>query len=116
MNSRIAIATADGVSVSPHLARSSAFIVLEIESGSVVSQTVRSRESDQCGNHKSFVEMLEGCAAVICGGIGHGAYDSLQAAGIKSVVAAGEFTIDDAAARYLAGTLPESGERICLCH
>ncbi len=116
MISRIAIATADGVSVSPHLARASAFIVLELESGQIASKTVRTRESDQCGNHKSFVEMLEGCSAVICGGIGEGAFDSLTANGIKSIVVAGEFTIEDAAARYVSGTLPETDERVCLCH
>jgi hypothetical protein len=41
---RIAIATAEGVSVCDHLARS--------------------------GNHAAFVSMLNGCDAVICGGIG----------------------------------------------
>ncbi len=116
MNSRIAIATTDGVSVCEHLARSAAFVVLEVEDGRVVSRAVRNRASDRCGNHKSFVEMLEGCNAVICGGIGEGAFDSLAKHGIRSIVTAGPQSIEDAAAKYLAGTLPTSGERVCLCH
>jgi predicted Fe-Mo cluster-binding NifX family protein len=116
MISRIAIATADGVSVCEHLARSAAFVVLEVEEGRIVSRAVRSRESGACGNHKSFVEMLQGCQAVICGGIGQGAFDSLTANGIQPVVATGAHSVEDAAARHLAGTLATTGERVCLCH
>ena len=115
MNSRIAIATADGVSVCDHLARSATFIVLEIENGQVVSRAVRSRDAGPCGNHKSFVEMLEGCDAVICGGIGQGAFDSLRAHRIQPVVAAGAHGVDEAAALYLEGKLATTDERVCLC-
>ncbi len=113
---RIAIATADGVSLSDHLARSAAFVVLDVEDGRIVSRTVRTRDAGPCGNHKSFVEMLEGCNAVICGGIGQGAYDSLRAHGINSVVAAGKHSIEEAAEQYLAGTLAVTSEFVCLCH
>jgi predicted Fe-Mo cluster-binding NifX family protein len=116
MISRIAIATADGVSVCEHLARSAAFVVLEVEDGRIVSRAVRNRESGACGNHKSFVEMLEGCQAVICGGIGQGAFDSLAANGIQPVVAPGAYSVEDAARLHLAGTLATTGERVCLCH
>ncbi len=113
---RIAIATADGVSLSDHLARSAAFVVLDVEDGRVVSRVIRTRDSGPCGNHKSFVEMLEGCTAVICGGIGQGAFDSLRAHGIESIVAVGKHSIDEAAGQYLAGTLATTGEFVCLCH
>jgi len=116
MNSRIAIATADGVSVSDHLARATAFIVLEIADGAVVSRGVRKRESGECGNHKTFVQMLEGCHEVICGGIGQGAFDSLAAHGIRSVVTIGKLTVEEALIQRLAGTLAVTGERVCLCH
>ncbi len=113
---RIAIATADGRSLSPHLARSAAFIVFEVEDGRILSRSVRSRDSDTCGNHRSFVQMLEGCETVICGGIGQGAFDALKLHGIQSVVAAGQFTIEDALKQFLAGTLVTTNERTCLCH
>ncbi len=116
MISRIAIATADGVSVCDHLARSAAFVVVEVEDGRAASRTVRERGSGPCGNHRSFVEMLEGCNAVICGGIGQGAFDSLTACGITPVVAAHSHSIEEALTLYLAGTLATTDGRVCLCH
>jgi predicted Fe-Mo cluster-binding NifX family protein len=112
---RVAIATSDGQSLSAHLARSTAFAVFDLENGQILSQSVRNRDSDTCGNHRSFVEMLEGCGAVICGGIGQGAFDSLKLAGVEPVVAAGPHTIEEALKRFLAGTLVTTGERTCLC-
>jgi predicted Fe-Mo cluster-binding NifX family protein len=112
---QIAIGTTDGISVCDHLARSSAFFVLEIEDGRVVSKSLRERFG-KCGNHASFVELLAGCGAVICGGIGQGAFDSLKAAGIEPVVAAEKHTAEEAAALYLAGALPTTDARVCLCH
>ena len=69
---RIAVGTSDMQVVCDHLARSSAFVVMEIEEGKITSRTVRDRGTDACGNHKSFVELLRGCDAVLCGGIGQG--------------------------------------------
>jgi len=112
----IAVATKDRVSVADHLARSSAFIVLKAEDGRVVSTTTRERKTDACGNHASFVEILDGCDAVLCGGIGEGAAQSLAAHGIKPVVAASQHSIDDAVTLYLAGNLGTTTERVCLCH
>ena len=116
MRSLIAVATTDGVSLCEHLAKSAAYVVFEVEDGRIVARAIRTRELGPCGNHKSFVEMLDGCDAVICGGIGQGAFDALSAHGIKVVVAAGSYGIDDAAGQYLAGTLGTTGERVCLCH
>jgi predicted Fe-Mo cluster-binding NifX family protein len=112
----IAVATTDRVSVSDHLARTSAFIVLKAEDGQVVSTTTRERKTDACGNHASFVDILQGCDAVLCGGIGDGAARSLAANGIRPVVAAAQHSIDDAVALYLAGNLATTTDRVCLCH
>ena len=112
---RLAIATSDGISVSHHLARSTAFLILEIQDGAIVSGTFRSRSSDTCGKHESFVEMLSGADAVICGGIGQGAADALAAHGIEPMVVAAPHSIDDAVNGFLAGSLALSGDRVCLC-
>src|SRR6266545_2165924 len=111
---RIAIATADGVSVSDHLARSAAFVVVELASG---ARTVRARGTEACGNHATFVEMLAGCDAVICGGIGQGAAVSLAAHGIESLVSptsAGK-SVDEVLLAWREGRLVVSDERVCLC-
>jgi predicted Fe-Mo cluster-binding NifX family protein len=113
---RIAIATIDGISVCGHLARSTAFLILEIQDGAIVSGTFRSRPTDTCGSHTGFVEMLEGTNAVMCGGIGQGAADMLAAHGIEPLVLDGAHSIDDAVNGFLAGDLKLSADRVCLCH
>ncbi len=113
---KLAIGTADGFSVCDHLARSASFLVFEIEDGRVISETVRSRAKGACGNHQTFVELLEGCRAVICGGICQGAVDSLVAHGIEPLVLAAPSSIQEALNRYLAGALVTTSERVCLCH
>jgi predicted Fe-Mo cluster-binding NifX family protein len=112
---RIAIATTDGISVCDHLARSSSFLILEIQDGAITSGTFRSRPTDTCGNHAGFVEMLSGANAVICGGIGEGAADILAANGIEPLVIEGPHSIDQAVNQFLAGELALSSERVCLC-
>jgi predicted Fe-Mo cluster-binding NifX family protein len=114
---RIAIATADGVSVCDHLARAAAFVVVEVNSGVPGARVTRARGTEACGNHATFVEMLAGCDAVICGGIGQGAVVSLAAHGIRALVApsAAGTPIDDALQAWIEGRLATSDERVCLC-
>ena len=114
---RIAIATADGVSVCDHLARSAAFVVVEVSGGVAGARVVRARGTEACGNHATFVAMLAGCDAVICGGIGEGAAVSLGAHGIRALVAPGAAgsPIDEALQAWMEGRLATSDERVCLC-
>jgi predicted Fe-Mo cluster-binding NifX family protein len=116
-STRIAIATADGTTVCDHLARASAFVVVEVDSGVPGARTTRARGTQACGNHATFVEMLAACGAVICGGIGQGAFDSLAAHGIRALVAptASGTGIDDALQAWIEGRLATSDERVCLC-
>src|SRR5271165_6453767 len=113
---RIAIATTDGISVCSHLARSTSFLILEVQDGAIVSGTFRSRPTDTCGNHSGFLDLLAGANAVICGGIGQGAVDSLAAHGIEPLVLDGPHSIDEAVNGFLAGSLSFTNERVCLCH
>ena len=112
---RLAIATSDGVHIAEHLARSTGWVVLDIEGGEVLSRTMRLRGGEDCGNHTTFVGMLTGCDAVICGGIGEGAASALSAAGIEPLVAARPLTVEQALREWLAGTLATTLERVCLC-
>jgi predicted Fe-Mo cluster-binding NifX family protein len=114
---RIAIATADGVSVCDHLARSAAFVVVEMSEGRESARSLRTRGTGACGNHATFVEMLQGCEAVICGGIGQGAAVSLAAHGIAALVSptAAGTPVDSALQAWIEGRLATSEERVCLC-
>jgi len=111
----LGIATTDGVSVCDHLARSVAVAIFEINDGAVVSRSSRSRDTNVCGNHGSFIDLLAGCCAVICGGIGQGAVNSLAAHGVRSIVLAATMSIEDAVDGYLAGSLATTDETVCLC-
>jgi predicted Fe-Mo cluster-binding NifX family protein len=75
------------------------------------------RGTEACGNHATFVEMLAGCDAVICGGIGQGAAVSLAAHGIRPLVAPSSVgsPIDDVVRAWIEGRLATSEERVCLC-
>ena len=112
MPNRIAIATADGVSVADHLARSAAFVVVDLDTN---TRELRDRGRDACGNHRSFVDLAQGCRAVLCGGVGQGAVDALNAHGIACLVLAAPMSVEDALTAYRAGTLVTSSARVCLC-
>jgi predicted Fe-Mo cluster-binding NifX family protein len=111
----IAIGSADGISVCGHLARSASFLILEIDDGQVISREVRVRGDDQCGRHKTFVDLMQGCRAVLCGGAGQGAVDALAKAGVQVVVLARPMRVEDAVRGYLDGSLETTGARVCLC-
>jgi len=81
----------------------------------VIARSARSREADQCGNHRTFMDLAAGCSAVICGGVGQGAVTALAANGIETIVLAGKMSIEDAVAGFLAGVLVTTGDRVCLC-
>jgi predicted Fe-Mo cluster-binding NifX family protein len=108
-STRIAIATTDGISVCDHLARSTAFLILEIQDGAIVSGTFRSRPTDTCGNQAGFVDMVAGAQAVICGGVGQGAVEMLAAHGVETLVLEGPHSIDDAVNAFLSGALRLNG-------
>jgi predicted Fe-Mo cluster-binding NifX family protein len=111
----LGIATADGVSVCDHLARCKAVVMFRIENGAIVSTSMRSRDTGACGNHGSFTDLLAGCDAVVCGGIGEGAVNALAAHGIEPIVLAAPMSVAEAAAGYIAGTLATTDRRVCLC-
>lgn len=115
MTQRIAIATADRATVADHLTHAAVFLVFDVADGAIAARSERTRDAG-CGEHKTFVQMLEGCNAVICGGIGQGAYDSLKASGIEPVITVGTPAVEETISQYLAGSLATTNERVCLCH
>ncbi len=113
---KLAIGTSDQKSICDHFARSSAFVVHEIENGRVVSATVRARGVNGCASHASFLDLLAGCNVVLCGGLSEAMEALLTTHGIESVVAAGRHSIPEAVDLYIAGNLPTTSQRSCICH
>jgi len=123
---KIAFVSDDGITISHHFGRAERYIVLTIEDGRIVQREERPKAAhhhaagqhgehhghgDAHGfepgaqvRHSSMIDPVRDCAAVIAGGMGAGAYASIQGAGLEAIVAA-EASIDEAAAAYIAGTL-----------
>jgi predicted Fe-Mo cluster-binding NifX family protein len=113
---RVAVGTSDERSVCEHFARSSAFVVHEVSEGRVVSTDVRRRGADGCESHGNFLDLLNGCSVVVCGGISETMEAYLITRGIESVVTAGKHSIHEAVKLYMAGKLPTTSRRSCICH
>ena len=104
----------DGELVSSHYGQSEGFILAKVDNGSIVaSSLVPAPAEHSCGGlAQLFVQ--HGVDTVIVGGIGGGAIQHLNAAGI-SIVAGASGNIDEVLASYIDGTLVP-GEAACGWH
>ena len=127
---KVAVASADGVSISHHFGRSQCFIVFDVD-GTVIGDPVvrpntytahargecdgEHEHHDQPHNHSSIVEALRDCSAVLCHGMGWRAAEDLTRNGIKPFVIDGEMSPREAVLQFVAGSLkPAAG--FCRCH
>lgn len=127
---KIAVATIDGISLSQHFGQSRGFVVFDVEGTNVQSREFRTN-SDTPHNqgvcHHEAVnaqaapgsvgifDLLHDCGVVLCGGMGAGAANSMQANGIKPIMIAGARSADDAVAAYLSGKIPAAQTGFCNC-
>jgi predicted Fe-Mo cluster-binding NifX family protein len=129
---KIAVASADGVSLSSHFGRSRCFIVFTVENGKITGQEVRDNthtahaqgqcrdgadhRHDQPHSHAAVVEALRDCQALLCGGMGWRAAEDLNANGIRPVVVGDTRLSPEQAVRALLdGSLGQPGP-FCRCH
>lgn len=131
---KIAIITDDQKSISQHFGRANYYAVLTIENGQIAQREIREK-----ANHKHFANELhehshtEGhshgfdpasqsrhgemaqpitdCEAVICGGMGTGAYESMKQHGIRPIVTDIKM-IEEAALAYAKGELVNHVEKL----
>lgn len=130
---KIAFISDDGKTISQHFGRAAYYVVLTIEDGKVVqrdqlpklghghfagqheehhghgSSAGHGFEAGAQERHASMVAPILDCEALIAGGMGAGAYASIQSAGIEPIVTDMQL-IDEAAAAYIAGTLKNHPE------
>lgn len=105
---KIAVITEDGETISQHFGRAPYFLVFTIEEGKIVNREMREKlghnqfnnkphahESQAPGHgtdagshnkHLSMAEAIADCTALICGGMGMGAYESMRSFNIRPVV------------------------------
>ncbi len=130
---KIAVISDDGVTISQHFGRAEMYIVLTIKDGQVVAEEKRPKlghrafagepheELDAQGRHgfgagaqsrhEQMATAISDCQALIAGGMGWGARESLQQLGIEVVITDVE-DARDAALRHAGGDLPNLVERL----
>ena len=123
---KIAVITDDGKTISRHFGRAQYYLVLTIEDGKITSKEMRPKmghnqfanqhdehHSPEGGHgdgshshekHVSMAETISDCNILICGGMGMGAYDSMQRLNIQPIVTEVN-DIDEAIKAYLEARL-----------
>jgi len=128
---KIALVSDNGENVSQHFGRARYYVVVSVENGREVNREVRDKlghshfvsephdeEQGQHGfgpeaqhRHGRMIEAISDCEALVAGGMGAGARESLEARGIHPILT-DVVSIDDAVKAYVEGRLEDHAERI----
>ncbi len=130
---KIAVITDDGTTISQHFGRAQYYLVATIENGQIVNRELRNKlghahfieqphAEEQPGQahgmdaashnkHLQMAEAIADCEALLCRGMGMGAYESMKARGIRPVVT-DIAVIDDAVMAYVEGSIVDQVERL----
>jgi len=100
---KIAFITEDGITISQHFGRAPYYLVLTIEEDKIISREKRAKmghnqfqeathaeghgmDSASHDKHVSMADAIADCEALICGGMGQGAYESMRRLNIHPIV------------------------------
>jgi predicted Fe-Mo cluster-binding NifX family protein len=129
---KIAVVTENGSTISQHFGRAPWYLVATAETGKVTSKEKRAKSghhstghscSGHCGEgghgldansqakHAGMADAISDCQVLIAGGMGMGAYESMKAHNIETIITDVE-SIDEAVGLYLAKKLPNLMERV----
>jgi len=129
---KIAVITDDERTISQHFGRAPYYMVATIENGQIINRERRDKlghthfanethihqPGEQHGfdpasqdRHTRMAEAIADCEVLLCGGMGAGAYASMQTRGIKPVVTE-IHSIDEAIQAYITGQLVDHVERL----
>jgi predicted Fe-Mo cluster-binding NifX family protein len=129
---KIAIATDDGKSISAHFGRASHYLVVTIEQGKIINREMREKFSHvhfagethvhepgqphgfdptSQDRHSQMAESIGDCEAMLCRGMGMGAYDSLRSLNIRAILT-DIAEIDKAVTAYMDGSIVDHTERL----
>jgi predicted Fe-Mo cluster-binding NifX family protein len=130
---KIAAITDDGQTISQHFGRAQYYLVATVENGQIINRELRSKighahfanqphheeqpgqphgmDSASHNKHLQMAEAIGDCEALLCRGMGRGAYESMKMRGIRPLVTdiAG---IDEAVMAYLDGSIVDQVERL----
>lgn len=128
---KIAAITDDGKTISLHFGRAPYYLVVTVEEGQIVQREMRDKLShshfanelhEESGQphgfspeaqdrHTRMLTSIADCEALLCRGMGMGAYQSMQERGIRPVVT-DIASIDDAVMAYVEGRLVDHVEKL----
>jgi predicted Fe-Mo cluster-binding NifX family protein len=130
---KIAAVTDDGQSINQHFGRASYYLVLTVEDGKIADRELRKKPghsefSNQPHNvhmhgesrgfdpaaqdrHTLMADAIADCQVVLCGGMGAGAFQSLNERGIEPVLTDIP-QIEDAVQAYLDGRIVNLTNRL----
>ncbi|MFC2020835.1 NifB/NifX family molybdenum-iron cluster-binding protein [Chloroflexota bacterium] len=130
---KIAAITEDETTISQHFGRAPLYVVVTVEEGKIVNKETRDKtghhtfaahqhpetapgephgyDAGAQTRHASMAETISDCQVLLAGGMGWGAYESMQSYNIEPVVTDVE-NIDKAIKLYLEGKLPNLMERL----
>jgi predicted Fe-Mo cluster-binding NifX family protein len=130
---KIAAITDDGKTISQHFGRAPYYLVVTVENEQIVDRELRDKlghsqfanqphEPEAPGQmhgigpashnkHLMMSETIADCEALLCGGMGMGAYQSMEARGIKPVVT-DIWDIEQAVMAYIDGKIVDQVDRL----
>jgi len=130
---KIAAITDDGKTISQHFGRAQYYLVATVENGEIVDRELREKlghsqfasdphAADIPGQphgmdpvshnrHLQMAEAIADCEALLCRGMGMGAYESMKTLGIRPVVT-DIVSIDEAVMAYVNGNIVDQLERL----
>ena len=134
---KIAVITDDGKTISQHFGRAQYYLVATVENGQIVNREMRPKlghnhfsnqphehvheeeghghhhghDADSHNKHMQMSEAITDCEALLCRGMGAGAYESMKARGIRPIVTDVE-AIEEAALAYSRGELRDHIEKL----
>ena len=128
---KIAVVSDDGQTISQHFGRAQQYVVVTIEAGQVEKRETRDKfghmhfegehghEEDRDHHHgpeaehrhSQMIEPIADCEALIAGGMGGGAMQSLLSSNIRPILTDIQ-SVDDAVKAYVEGRLENLAERV----
>jgi predicted Fe-Mo cluster-binding NifX family protein len=130
---KIAVITDDGETISQHFGRAPYYLVVTVENGEMVARELRDKlghvhfanqphsepepgqghgmDSASHDKHMQMSDAIADCEALLCRGMGMGAYESMKVRGIRPVVT-DIVGIDAAVMAYVRGDIVDQVERL----
>jgi predicted Fe-Mo cluster-binding NifX family protein len=130
---KIAAITDDGNTISQHFGRAAYYLVATVENGQIINRELRNKlghahfsnqphseanpgqpHGMDAASHNKHIQMAQAitdCEALLCRGMGMGAYESMRDQGIRPVVT-DIVNIDEAVTAYIQGNIEDQVDRL----